>query len=87
MPNESNRIQTGKPFKTTLYKDAKGRYWQCEVLSGTGPYTIRIPSRVAAGMPASQHTLTLIPLAANKTSTNAVHPSVRMTYHGGNQMG
>jgi hypothetical protein len=79
MPNEANRIQAGKPFKTALYRDAKGRYWQCEVLSGTNPFTIRIPARVAAGMPASQHTLTLIPAATAKNSTNAVHPSVRMT--------
>jgi hypothetical protein len=79
MPNEANRIQTGKPFKTALYRDTKGRYWQCEVISGTGPYTIRIPSRVAAGLPASQHTLTLIPAATNKNSTNAVHATVRMT--------
>jgi hypothetical protein len=79
MPNEANRIQTGKPFKTAYYKDAKGRYWQCEVLSGTGPYTIRISARVAAGMPASQHTLSLIPAATSKASTNAVHASVRMT--------
>lgn len=79
MPNEANRVQAGKPFKTALYKDARGRYFACEVLSGTGPYTIRIPSRVAAGMPAAQHTLTLIPLATTKAQTNAVHPSVRRT--------
>jgi hypothetical protein len=79
MPNEANRVQAGKPYKTALYRDARGRYWNCEVLSGTGPFTIRIPARVAAGMAASQHTLTLIPLATNRNSTNAVHPSVRMT--------
>ena len=79
MPNEANRVQAGKPFKTAYYRDAKGRYFACEVLSGTGPFTIRIPARVAAGMPSAQHTLTLIPLATNKNSTNAVHPSVRMT--------
>ena len=49
------------------------------MLSGpaAGPFTIRIGARVAAGLSASQHTLSGIVLATSKASTNAVHPSAR----------
>jgi hypothetical protein len=82
MPNQANSIASGRAdggFRSALYRDARGRYWKCEVLSGpaAGPFTIRIGARVAAGLPASQHTLTLVPLATSKASTGAVHPTAR----------
>jgi hypothetical protein len=82
MPNASNTVASGRSrggYRSALYRDARGRYWKCDVLSGPagGPFTIRIGARVAAGMPASQHTLTLVPLATSKASTGAVHPTAR----------
>ena len=71
-------VQSGKAkggFRRYFYRDVKGNYLPCEVLSGTNPYTIRIPSRLH--LPAAQHTLSGIPLATSKASTNAVHPRVR----------
>jgi hypothetical protein len=73
-------VQAGKAkggWRRYQYRDTRGRYWPCEVLSGApaGPFTIRIPARLH--LAASQHTLTLVPLATSRTSTNAVHPAVR----------
>lgn len=64
-------------FRRYFYRDTRGRYWPCEVLSGApaGPFTIRIPAFLH--LAASEHTRTLVPLATAKTSTNAVHPTVR----------
>lgn len=73
---QSGKI-AGEGFRRYFYRDAKGTYWPCQVLSGAagGPFTIRIPSRLHLG--AAQHTLTLVPLATSKASTNAVHPTIR----------
>jgi hypothetical protein len=84
MPNQANTVASGRAdggYRSALYRDARGRYWKCDVLSGpsAGPFTIRIGARVAAGLAASQHTLTGIALASSKASTNAVHPSVRLS--------
>jgi hypothetical protein len=67
----------GEGYRTYFYRDAKGNYLPCQVLSGPagGPFTIRIPSRLH--LSAAQHTLSGIPLATSKASTNAVHPRVR----------
>lgn len=67
----------GEGYRRYFYRDARGRYWPCQVLSGaaSGPFTIRIPAFLHMG--ASQHTLILVPLATSKASTNAVHPAVR----------
>jgi hypothetical protein len=76
MPNYASSIpaagRADGGYRAALYRDAKSRWWPCQIISGTGPYTIRIPARLH--LPASQHTLSLIPAATSKASTNAVHP-------------
>jgi hypothetical protein len=67
----------GEGYRTYFYRDVRGRYWPCQVLSGPagGPFTIRIPSWLHLG--AAEHTRAGVVLATSKASTNAVHPRVR----------
>jgi hypothetical protein len=82
MPNLANTVISGKTkggFRSAIYRDAKGRTWKCEVISGPsgGPFTIRIPARLH--LSAAQHTLTGIVLGTSKSQTNCVFASARMT--------
>jgi hypothetical protein len=84
VPNLANTVVVGKAkggFRPAVYRDAKGRYFKCQVLSGPsgGPFTIRILSREAAGMPIGQTTLAGIVLGSAKTQTNCVFASARIT--------
>ena len=69
--------KTDGGYRRYLYRDTRGRWWPCQILSGTpaGPFTIRIPSFLH--LSAADHTRTLVPLATSRTSTNAVHPAWR----------
>jgi hypothetical protein len=67
----------GEGYRTYFYRDVRGRYWPCQVLSGPagGPFTIRILSWLH--LSAAEHTRSGVVLATSKASTNAVHPRVR----------
>jgi hypothetical protein len=58
MANVSNTVLSGKAkggYRSALYRDARGRMWPCQVLSGPvgGPFTIRIGARLH--LPAGSH--------------------------------
>lgn len=77
MPNQANTLRVGKGkagYRSAIYRDARGRTFGCQILSQqAGPtYTIRILSRVAAGMPASQHTLSGIVQGTSRSDVNVV---------------
>jgi hypothetical protein len=82
VPNLANTVISGRTkggYRSAIYRDAKGRTWKCEVLSGPagGPFTIRIPASLH--LPAAQHTLSGIALGTAKNQTNCVFASARMS--------